>query len=452
MAGITVEKLRHQGAVSLETGKNSTWIAFSGKLFNAPALRELLKETKIQDFRDDGELIFALYQELGAGLLSHLDGVYAFALYDEKHGWLICRDPLGNEPLYISESKGQISLASEIKGIRELSAEYREFPIGSYYSSLEGWKEIPQSRVQPIFLTGEREIQTELQRLLAHAVDRMMGDENSVGVYLSGGLDSSIIAALATKQRKGLQTFSVGMDGSDDLIHARICAEYLGTDHQEYRYDLEEMLAVLPKVIYHLESYDAALVRSAVANYFLARLAGGQIQEVLSGEGADELFLGYEYLMDLSPSEVERESESLLQSLHHTALQRGDRMSQAFGIRPYTPFLDREVVRFARSIPAAIKLKAGKQEKWILREAFQGFLPESILYRTKKKFSAGAGSSQVLAQFAEDSISEEVWNRERITETGRPIASKEELLYYRLFKEYYPERSAELILGHTEHI
>lgn len=452
MAGIAVERLRHRGAVSLEDVKNATWIAFSGKLFNTPALRELLKETNIRDFREDGDLICALYQELGAGFLPHLDGVYAFALYDEKYKWLICRDPLGNEPLYISESEGQISLASEIKGIRELSAEYREFPIGSYYSSLEGWKKIPQPSVQPTLITEEREIQMELQRLLGNAVDQMMGDGNSVGVYLSGGLDSSIIAALATKKRKGLQTFSVGMEGSDDLIHARICAEYLGTDHQEYRYDLKEMLTVLPKVIYHLESYDAALVRSAVANYFLARLAGGRIQEVLSGEGADELFLGYEYLIDLSPSEVERESDALLQSLHHTALQRGDRMSQAFGIRPYTPFLDREVVRFARSIPASIKRKAEKQEKWILREAFQGLLPESILYRTKKKFSAGAGSSQLLAQVAEDSISEEAWKRERVTETGRPITSKEELLYYRLFKEYFPERSAELILGHTEYI
>ena len=427
-------------------------IAFSGKLFNATALKGMLKYSEGRSFASDGELVLALYQEFGTDFLSAPEGVYAFALLGEKGDWLLCRDPLGSAPLYFHLSEDQLAFASEIKALRELTKEYQEFPIGSYYSSRTGWNQILplQPNGQPF--TDVQEIQVQIRLLLEQAVDRIMGDGNGMGVYLSGGLDSSIIAALAARKHKKLSTFSVGMGGSDDLLHARRCAEFLGTDHQEYVYDLAEMQAVLPDVIYHLESFDAALVRSAVANYFLARLAGGRIREVLSGEGADELFLGYEYLRDLQPAALERETDSLLSSLHHTALQRGDRMSMAFGISAYTPFLDHALVRLARSIPASIKVREGKPEKWLLRDAFRGVVPEDILYRKKQKFSAGAGSSRLLEQVAAETISDEELKREGVTDTGRPISSKEELMYYRIFRQFYPEPAAEGILGHTAHL
>jgi asparagine synthase (glutamine-hydrolysing) len=430
------------------------FIVFSGKLSNREDLKNRLRNKKPENLSADRSLILALYEEQGEEFISLLEGSFAFAIFDQEKGWLIARDSLGRMPLYISTSQDPFCFASEMKTIREMTPDFIEFPSGSFYTPERGFRET-QRRIKKrgtvIKGSGEEQM-AEIRRLLLQSTETMMDGEESVGVYLSGGLDSSIIAALASEKRPGIPTFSVGIKGSADLKHARLCRDFIGSSHQEYIYTKEEMLEVLPEVIRQLESYDAGLVRSAVANYFLARISSGHIRTALSGEGADELFLGYDYLLKLPPDQLEGESERLLESLHNTGLQRGDRMSAAFGIQALTPFLDEGFFEMALQIPAAVRQMEGKPEKWMLKEAFQGLIPDEIRNRKKNKFSVGAGSSRLISQVANEKISDKEWEEERVTLSGHPLISKEELVYYRIFREYFPELACDKAVGHTRHL
>lgn len=267
------------------------------------------------------------------------------------------------------------------------------------------------------------------------------------GVYLSGGLDSSIIAALTVQEWEGVDSYAVGMEGSEDLIYARLCAKHLGTRHHEYIYSLDEMLEVLPKVIYYLESYDAALVRSAIPNYFLAKMAMEPEKVVLSGEGADELFCGYSYMQSMSPEQRVSEVYHLLETIHGTGLQRGDRMAAAFGMEVRFPFLDMDFVQYSLRIPDCLKCSPSRQEKWLLRKAFSHLLPQEIVSRKKEKFSKGAGSSRLLSQVAGEKISDKKFAQNSTTVAGNKLKSKEELYYYRIFHEFFPQKAADKTVG-----
>ena len=333
-----------------------------------------------------------------------------------------------------------------------MTAEFTEFPPGHYYSSHKGFVKVEDSGRNFQSINRERDLQEEIRHLLLQSTELMIQGEDSVGIYLSGGLDSSIVAALASRVKKGIPTFSVGVKGSPDLKHARICSDFIGSSHQEYVYTKEEMLDVLPEVIWHLESYDAGLVRSSIANYFLARISSEHIKTALSGEGADELFLGYDYLAKLSPEQLEGESERMLGSLHNTGLQRGDRMSAAFGIQALTPFLDESLIRMALQIPVTERQMPDKPEKWMLKDAFAGWIPDEVRNRKKNKFSVGAGSSRIISQVADEKITDKEWEQERFSISGHPLISKEELMYYRIFREYFPELACDRAVGHTSHL
>lgn len=428
------------------------FLLFSGKLLNTDRLRKSIMGMQNRDLSEDPSLILALYEEQGEAFLQELEGNYAFALYEPEKGWLIARDSLGRMPLYISANADKFCFASEIKGIRELTADFDEFPPGHYYSSNKGFVKVEDSGRNFRAIHREMDLQEEIRHLLLQSTEFMVRGEESVGIYLSGGLDSSIVAALASRVRKGIPTFSVGVKGSPDLKHARICSNFIGSSHQEYAYTKEEMLDVLPEVIWHLESYDAGLVRSGIANYFLARISSEHIETALSGEGADELFLGYDYLAKLSPKLLEGESERMLGSLHNTGLQRGDRMSAAFGIQALTPFLDESLIRMALQIPVTERQMPGKPEKWMLKDAFQGWIPDEVRNRKKNKFSVGAGSSRIISQVADERISDKELEQERFSISGHPLISKEELMYYRIFREYFPELACDRTVGHTSHL
>jgi asparagine synthase (glutamine-hydrolysing) len=275
-----------------------------------------------------------------------------------------------------------------------------------------------------------------------------------VGVSLSGGLDSSLIAALARQGRSKLDTFVVGMESSEDVARSRQVAAALGTSHHVYIYTFEEMLEILPRVIYHLESFDAALVRSAIPNYFLARLAAETVRVILTGEGADELFGGYAYLRDVSdPQAFQRELLTITGSLHNTNLQRTDRMTMAHGIEGRVPFLDREMVRLALSLPPQLKFHGrGRPEKAILRQAFSGLLPEDVLQRPKQKFSQGAGSMDRMAEHARRTISDEDFQRACAAYPEARLQSKEELLYFRIFQEQFGGRVHPSAVGRTRSV
>jgi asparagine synthase (glutamine-hydrolysing) len=258
------------------------------------------------------------------------------------------------------------------------------------------------------------------------------------------------VAAIAARwaQRAGvrLQTFAVGTSGSADLLAAREVAAHLGTDHHERTYTAEEALDALPEVVRAIESFDPGLVRSAVPNLLLARMTAEHVKVVLTGEGADELFAGYDYLREFAGAEdLQAELERTVRSLHNLNLQRCDRVTMAFGLEARVPFLDTEVIRWALRLPADAKLTGpDRPEKALLREAFTGWLPEHLLWRTKAEFGDGSGARDVLSQVVEEAIGDDEFAAERGDVTP-PLRTKEELAYYRIWREHLqsvrPERT-----------
>ncbi len=419
-------------------------IAFDGRLYNHRELATEIGLEPAQDSEADARLVLRLYEAHGPDCVRLLDGAFAFAIADRDQGLFVARDPLGLKPLYVSEPDGAVILSSEMKAMTGLVDDFREFPAGSVYLTGQGIQrvfQLPQAVDDPIE-SREKAVET-IMTSLQKAVMKRIAPDKPLGVFLSGGLDSSIIAALTARVLPGVDTFAVGFAGSQDLEHARLCAEFLGTRHHEYVYDLDEMMTLLPTVIRHLESFDAALVRSSVPNFILARLASRTVRVAFTGEGADELFCGYPYMLAMSKEDIRRETIDVLQTLHNTNLQRGDRMAMAHGIEVHVPFLDLDFIRQSMRIPVSMMIGPEGQEKWILRQAVKELLPPEIVVRKKQKFSHGAGSFLALADVAERTITDDEFARESVTTAGHRIQNKEELMYYRIFRDIYPQPDVE---------
>jgi asparagine synthase (glutamine-hydrolysing) len=304
---------------------------------------------------------------------------------------------------------------------------------------------------QPVSGHSPGQIASELRLRLEQAVCKRV-DNEVMGCWLSGGLDSSAMAALARPHVQELHTFSAGLAGAPDLEFARQVAEFLNAEYHEVCVTLDEILAVLPQVIYHLESFDALLVRSSVTNYLAAQRAADYVGAVFSGEGADELFAGYAYLEKVEPDQLSDELTDITQRLHNTALQRVDRSASAHGLVAHVPFLDPDVVEHARHIPAPLKLKKEKRmvEKWILRRALIDALPAKVLWRRKAKFWQGAGVGELLAQYAEEQITDEDFRQERTLLNEWTLNTKEELMYYRIFEEHFGKLGDLSWMGRTK--
>jgi len=346
---------------------------------------------------------------------------------------ILKRDPLGVAPLYYGQTtEGQLCFASEVKALKILTREIHEFPPGHTYN---GERLLPYFRLEvqkPVDSTPA-DIAAELcQRLNASVKKRIRSEE--MGSWLSGGLDSSTLAALARPHVKKLYTFAAGLPGAPDLEFASEVARHIGSEHREVVVGLQDMLEVLPEVIEHLESFDALLVRSSIMNYLVAKRAADFVPEVFSGESGDELFAGYAYLKSLDPAALGEELIDITARLHNTAFQRVDRSASAHGTIPHVAFADPAVVDYALRIPTEYKLRQGI-EKWILRRAMDGALPERVLNRTKAKFWEGAGVAEQLSDCAEKSITDNDFREERTLPSGITLRTKEELMYYRHFRD-----------------
>ncbi|HLO29863.1 MAG TPA: asparagine synthase-related protein [Anaerolineales bacterium] len=362
--------------------------------------------------------------------------------------FILTRDALGVRPLYYGwTSEGTFCFASEMKGLLVATRDIHEMPHGQSFDGKQANKHT-EIIVQ---LPGEgapESFAVELRSRLEKAVQKRVGDGN-VGVWLSGGLDSSTMAALARPNVDRLHTFAAGMPGAPDLQFAQIVAEFIDSDHHECIVQQDEIFSTLPDTIYALGSFDALLVRSSVMNYLVAKAASQFVPAVFSGEGGDELFAGYEYLKTLDPADLSSELVDITNRLHNTALQRVDRCSSAFGIVAHVGFLDPDVVEYALKIPASLKLRNGV-EKWVLREAMKGSLPDAVLQRPKAKFWEGAGVKDFLAQYAEQRISNVEFKRERELPNGSRLNTKEELYYYRIFREHFGEFDDLSWMGRTK--
>jgi asparagine synthase (glutamine-hydrolysing) len=267
-------------------------------------------------------------------------------------------------------------------------------------------------------------------------VQKRIDGEKVMGAWLSGGLDSSTLAAIAHPYLDELHTFAIGLSDAPDLENARRLADFIGAEHHEIVVDVEDLLKVLPEVVFHLESFDALLVRSTLTNYLVAEAASRHVSAVLSGEGGDELFAGYAYLKSMKSSELPKELVDITGRLHNTALQRVDRSASAHGTVAHVAFLDPDVLDFALRIPIELKVHRGI-EKWILRKAMHDALPKQILKRTKSKFWEGSGLGEQLLHYAEEQVDDAEFRRERRLANGWALNSKEELMYYRLFRDHF---------------
>jgi asparagine synthase (glutamine-hydrolysing) len=396
------------------------------------------------------EALQEAYQDRGAEFVQDLDGPFALAIASAE-GVFLARDRVGKSPLYYEESGGRLCFASEMKALLEWETDISEFPPGHYYRPGIGLVRYAEIEEQPTVKEGEEEVAEELRGRLVSAVNKRVS-EGEVGAWLSGGIDSATMTALACRQLPRFATFAAGVEGATDLEYARVAADFLGTDHHERRCTLEEMLEVLPEVIYHLESFDALLVRSSVTNFLVGRLASEHVGAVLSGEGGDELFGGYSYLKKMELEQLPEELVDITQRLHNTALQRVDRCSASHGLVARTGFLDGEVLDYALRIPPEMKLHGDGTvtEKWILRRAMDGLLPEEVLQRTKAKFWEGAGVGELLAAHAEEVISDAEFAAGRRAAEGVELNTKEEMLYYRVFREVFGAEVDPMLVGRTK--
>jgi asparagine synthase (glutamine-hydrolysing) len=313
-------------------GSDNTWISFNGEIYNYRELAsEYLKGESLRT-HSDTEVILHLYRKLGPSCMKLLDGMFALAILD-SNGLFMARDPLGIKPLYCSERDGAFYFASEIKALAEVTNTIHEFPAGHWFHSRTGWRPYFAIDLLQENVDSKPHAIESIRVTMKEAVRKRLLADVPVGISLSGGLDSSIIAMLANQETTQLHSFAVGMEGSEDLTAARKMAGLLGTQHHERVYTEHEILTALPKAIYHLESFDPALVRSAIPNFFLAEMASTYVKVILTGEGADEIYAGYDYFCSIeSPEELQDEMIDITLGLHNTNLQRADRISMAFGV------------------------------------------------------------------------------------------------------------------------
>lgn len=427
-------------------------IVFDGRLTNRSSLEKLLEFHKIKE-GSDTEIVMHAYEEFGTRVFGRLEGEFALAIV-QRDRFLLARDRLGIRPLYYGFHYGMVCFASEIKALVGIASQIHEFPPGNFLLSDQGMYNYQPYFPKPVQLDGALESAQQLTEHLRTAVQRAIPEGAEVGVWLSGGVDSSVIAALARPFADRLYTFSAGIEGAPDLEYARQVARHIGAEHYERIYTLEDMRKVLEKVIYHLESFDAPLVHSAVSNYLVSELAADYVPFVLSGEGGDELFAGYAYQKEYS-SEVELtlSIQDAIAALHNTALQRVDRSAATHRTGVAVPFLDPDVVRYALAIPARWKIRGPQEmEKWPLRQGLADALPDEVIWRGKSKFWEGSGSGETLTNFADQEISDEEFAAERDLGSEGQLHSKEELMYYRIFKEYFGDSIPLAEVGRTQHI
>lgn len=436
-------------------GYENTWIAFNGEIYNYRELqKKYLPEQKLKT-HSDTEVLLHLYRKLGADFVSLLDGMFAFVIYQGGE-YLMARDPLGIKPLYHGMGADGVTLyfASEIKTLKGLTTSIQEFPAGYWLHSEKGrhcYYNIHET-IQP-FNGTETDASSLIRATLNGAVQKRMLADVPVGVSLSGGLDSSIVSMFACEGTEQLHSFAVGVEGSKDLPAAKQMSEFLHTKHHQLVYTSEDMVRALPEVLYYLETFDPALVRSAIPNYFLAKLASQHVKVFLTGEGADEIYAGYEYLVGFTdPAALQKEMIEITEALHNTNLQRADRMSMAFGLEARVPFLDVKSVSVALSFPPAWKLHNGRVPKHLLRQAFVNDLPENIVNRPKQKFSKGAGSSDLIAEIANHEISDnefESEGRRLQNDWNYTLKNKEALYYYKFIREHYEDFFLFNTMGHS---
>ena len=468
-------------------------LAANGEIYNHKDIRVKFQDSYKFRTGSDCEVIIPLYKkyrESGdfTAMIEELSGIFAFALYDsEKDVYLIARDEIGVIPLYQGWDKaGRYYVASELKALEGDCQTIEEFPNGSYFWSKDekptkwykrAWESYDAVKAAPKATDEKGEVINpavieKVRNGLEAAVKAQLMSDVPYGVLLSGGLDSSIIAAVTQKYSKKrvetdskeaawwpqLHSFAVGLEGSPDLIAAKKAADYIGTVHHEVHFTIQEALDALPDVIYHIETYDITTVRASTPMYLLARVIKSMgIKMVLSGEGSDELFGGYLYFHKApNAQEFHEELVRKMSKLHLYDCLRANKSLMAWGVEGRVPFLDKDFIDIAMGLNPTdkmnIRLPDGKQrmEKWILRKAFEDLLPESICWRQKEQFSDGVGYNWIdtLKKMTEEKVSDAEFARRENRFPVNPPKTKEEYYYREIYSHLFPSDSAARCVPH----
>jgi asparagine synthase (glutamine-hydrolysing) len=434
------------GAQPIYDESKTLAIVANGEIYNFPELRADLAARHAFATMSDTEAVLHLFEECGVGTPAALKGMFAFAICGEDHLFL-ARDPIGIKPLYYGRwtdpvGRPIIAFASEMQPLADWVDDLHEFPPGHYFDSRVGFVRYYEVPTTPPVERPVTEHIALVRRGLEEAVMSHLMSDVPVGAFLSGGLDSSLIAAIASQHVDDLHTFSVGVAGASDILAARRVAAHIGSIHHEYLMTPDEVLEKLPEIVHALESFDQDLVRSAIPTYFCSRLAAEFVKVILTGEGADELFAGYAYHKTVrDPAILHEELCRSVTTLHNINLQRADRLTMRHSIEGRVPFLDTDFIALALSVPTELKLAPMPDgrivEKWVLRTACQDLLPADIVWRTKEQFDEGSGTIDLLEEALAPQLAEIDLEDYRIT-TNEPVRSAEEALYHRILCAGFP--------------
>jgi asparagine synthase (glutamine-hydrolysing) len=455
------------GKQPLVSPSNNLILAANGEIYNHSELRKPYEASYGFKTKSDCEVILALYEKEGKSFVNKLNGIFAFAIYDqEKDEYFIARDHMGIVPLYMGwDGNGTFFIASELKALEGVCSKIELFPPGHYLYSKD---EAPIKWYHPEWNTYDsvKDNSTSIEELhdaLTDAVHRQLMSDVPYGVLLSGGLDSSITSALAKKFAAKrveshdtqsawwpqLHSFSVGLEGSPDLAAAQKVAEHIGTVHHEIKFTIQEGLDAIREVIYHLETYDITTIRASTPMFLMARaIKALGIKMVLSGEGADELFGGYLYFHKApNAKEFHEETVRKLEKLHQYDCLRANKSLAAWGIEGRVPFLDKEFIEVAMRInPKDKMISNDRMEKWVLRKAFEDYLPKSVTWRQKEQFSDGVGYSWIdnLKKVVGEKVTDEQMNNAHFRFPVQTPQNKEEFYYRSIFESHFPSDAAAL--------
>jgi len=460
------------GAQPLIDQKNGNVLAVNGEIYNHRELRSQLQKPHEFQTSSDCEVLLYLYDESNPKeFLNRVNGIFAFVIYDPKRKtWLIARDPIGVNPLYVGWDRQQnLYVASEMKALEGICERIREFPPGHYFLGHEaekGFQKYYEPKwAEPGFMPSEPYDSARLRAALEAAVHRQLMCDVPYGVLISGGVDSSVVAAIAAKFSARrvdeddkvaawwprLHSFAIGLEGAPDLLAARGVAEFIGSVHHEIHFTVQEGLDALSDVIYHLESFDVTSIRASTPMYLLMRkIRAMGIKMILSGEGADEIFGGYLYFHKApNGRELHEETVRKLNKLHLYDCARANKTSAAWGVEARVPFLDREFLDEAMMLDPEVKLPRNAEhtrpiEKWPLRKAFEGYIPPEVLWRQKEQFSDGVGYNWInqLKATAEKEITDSMMTGAAERFPVKTPETKEAYYYRQIFERHFSSATA----------
>ena len=449
--------------IDLHTGKqpiqgtSTAWMVHNGEIYNHQELRDGILKDHTFRTTSDSEVIVHLYEKFGYDFCQHLDGMFAFVVIDGDD-YVAGRDPLGIKPLYYGlDERGRMYFASEMKAIADQCKTFSTFPPGHYYTPETGFVKYYQPQWEDESLAVEELDLEALRESLTQSVKKRLMSDVPIGVLLSGGLDSSLTSAIASRLMKEmgqpLHSFSIGLDAdAPDAEAARKVAAFLGTEHHEIHFTVEQGIEILEQLIWHLETYDVTSVRASTPMYFLSKAIREKgIKVVLSGEGADEIFGGYLYFRN-APSELEFQRETIerVQKLFTADLLRADKSTMAHGLEARVPFLDKAFLELAIKIKPEEKMPQTYHgiEKYILRKAFdtpeQPYLPTEVLWRQKEQFSDGVGYNWInrLIDYCSAQVTEEQLEKAATLYPYNTPLTKEAYFYRSIFHKHFPQTAA----------